>query len=183
MKIINITNKTGFLNTTPDVPVVIYDYRGIIFYNSMWLNNPPKKFNLPALGYPYYLESGNLIQLPKPINYKMIKLPKKERNLKYNPENFKILFGNNKNKCSVIWDKHIILFDNSFKNKPLFIIYFILFHEFGHKYYKTEKYCDLYARNKMLEKGFTPFQTGLAPLQSLYSYNIDRKKLIINNVL
>jgi len=31
---------------------------------------------------------------------------------------------------------------------------FIVFHEIGHFYYKTEKFCDLFASKKMLEKGF-----------------------------
>lgn len=47
----------------------------------------------------------------------------------------------------LIYNKDFLTFSDAKKD-------FIVFHEEGHFYYKTEKFCDLYASKKMLQKGF-----------------------------
>jgi hypothetical protein len=79
----------------------------------------------------------------------------------------------------------LILFDESFRTKPLYIKYAIYFHELGHHFYKTESKADLYSAKKMLDKGFNPSQIGMASLESLSQNSFDRKmktvSLLTNN--
>ena len=75
----------------------------------------------------------------------------------------------------------LIVFDNSFKSKPLYVTYFIFFHELGHKYYKKEHYADLYAAKHMLNSGFNVTQVLQAPFQSLSAKSMIRAQLLINN--
>lgn len=173
-----LENKTGFSSL---LPFRIVDKNNILFYSSDFVKTISKgeilKFNLPA---GIYFYDGILTRLKNPVEYKNIVLPKPERVFKKKP--FKIIFGENPNKCSILWNKGIILFDTSFLKKPLFIKYNIYFHELGHHFYKTEKYCDLYAAKKMLEFGFNPSQVGLNSLDSLSNLQYERKKFIINHL-
>ena len=128
------------------------------------------------------MDTGNIRPLTRPVKYKLYRLPKIER--KYpSPYNFKIIFGYNPNKCTVSWIKKTILFDDNLKEKTVPELFFILYHEYGHKKYKTEKYADLYATNMMLKKGYNPSQIGAAPVTSLSSKQLPRKKYIVNKIL
>ena len=181
MRKILLKDKTGFIIKDPFEPVIIRDKRGILFYDTTPLLPKVREFNLPA-GIPLYLEKGSIVRKERPRKYKLTKLPNRERN-KRSPFNFQIRFGNNPNKATIYWRLGIILFDNSFKEKPLPLIYFILFHEFGHKLYKTEKYADLYSKNMMLIRGFNPYQIGISQINGLSSKNYERKRYIVDNLI
>lgn len=174
-----LETKTGFSSI---LPFRIFDNKGILFYSSDFVskisNGQRQNFNLPSGIYEY---EGYIIKLPNPIKFKEIKLPIPERNKEQ--RKYKILFGNNPNKCSIFYDKGIILFDKSFLTKPLYIRYNIYFHELGHHFYKTEKLADLYAAKKMLEKGFNPSQIGYGILDSLSSFQQERKVFTIQKLL
>ena len=163
MKDLILEQKTGFVSS---LPFCVYEPNGNVFYSSEFTDKIAKgerlEFNLPAGEYRY---DGSFIKLPFPIPVRHITLPMKERN--YAPKRYEIRFGDNPNKCTIFYDEGVILFDNSFKNKPLYIKYHIYFHELGHHWYKTEWKADLYSAKKMLEKGFNPSQIGLANLESL----------------
>jgi len=174
-----IHKKTGFKNITPESPVVIRDFRGIMFYSTEGLR-PVKGFNLPPGN--YFLDSGNIKPLRKPIHYKLARLPLPERNLKP-PFNFMVIFSENPNKCSIIWDEKTIIFDTKLKAKSLPELDFILFHEFSHCRYSTEKYADLQATNLMKKRGYNPSQIGLAPLTSLSEMQLPRKNNIVKNII
>lgn len=180
MRKIVLTKKTGFKNNTPYHPVVIRDFRGVLFYETESIL-PVNQFNLPEGE--YFIDSGNISPLPKPVDFKLISLPKRERSYP-KPYKFKIVYGNNPNKCSIIWEKKIILFDHSFKDKPLFVVDFVRGHEFGHQYYKTEKYCDLWSANFMIRKGYNPSQIGAAPITTLNGVaSYDRKSLMVKKLI
>jgi hypothetical protein len=169
MRDIILEEKMGFASI---MPFDIYDVTGNLFYSDTFTDKISRgeklEFNLPLGIYKY---NGNFIKLPSPIKVENISLPLKERNL--TRKRYEIIFGKNPNKCTIYYDEGVILFDSSFKNKPLYIKYVIYFHELGHHWYKTEEKADLYATKKLLELGFNPSQIGRAMLESL---NPDKDK-------
>ena len=172
------TEKTGFL--VKSLPVIILDDNGKIFYDSSKVEKKIRAFNLPRGK--YELAKGKIQKLNKPVSYPFYPMPKRERFRKL-PNDFKIVFGTNPNKCSILWNEKTILFDESMKNLTKPQIYFILFHEFGHHKYKTEKYCDLFAANMMLKHGFNPSQIGLSSIHSLSDSNFERKEYLVNKII
>lgn len=159
-----LEEKTGFMTSTP---FKILDEKGNIFYDSTFTDHIEKgetlSFNLPLGVYKY---DGNFIKLSSPVKQIEISLPPKERHIK-NGKRYKIIFGDNPNKCTIFYAPGVILFDNSFRDAPLYWKYGIYFHELGHHYYKTEWKADAYAAKKMLEYGFNPSQVGRVGLMTL----------------
>jgi len=178
MKRLFLENKTGF---AAFFPFVVYEPNGNIFYSSEFTdkiaNGKKLTFNLPAGK--FFLE-GTLQKLDRPKRFKDIHLPKPERHIKRSK--YRIVFGVNPNKCTIYYKAGIIVFDNAFKDAPLYVKYDIYFHELGHHFYKTEKLADLYAVKKMLDYGFNPSQIGRVKIVSLNSTSLERKKYIINKL-
>ena len=178
MKKLSIEKKSGFVAYTP---FVIYEPNGNVFYSSDFTDKIANKkklcFNLPVGT--FFLE-GNIHKLDNPRTFKNISLPPHERNLP--KKRYRIIFGVNPNKCTIYYKAGLILFDNAFKEAPLYIKYDIYFHELGHHHYKTEKFADLYAVKKMLDYGFNPSQIGRVSVLALGSANLERKKYIINKL-
>lgn len=172
MKDLILENKTGFRST---MPFTIVDNKGILFYDSTFTDHiskgEPLEFNLPAGFYKY---DGSFIKLDSPVKTVNFPLPPKERH--YPQKRYKIVFGDNPHKCSIFYEPGIILFDNGFKNAPLYIKYGIYFHELGHLFYKTESKADMYAAKKMLDYGFNPSQVGRVGLMTLSNNSFDRKE-------
>jgi hypothetical protein len=171
-----IKEKTGFQSI---LPFEIFEENGTtLFYSSDFTNNISKgnilKFNLP---FGKYLYNGSFQKLPKPVSFKDIDLPKAERN--FDRKKYKIVFKENPNKCSIIYDAGLIIFDNIFKSKPLYVKYAIYYHEIGHHKYKTEEFADLYSVKKMLQYGFNKSQICMAFLFSLSEKSISRVEKII----
>lgn len=178
MKNLVLENKAGFYSL---FPFVIYEINGNVFYSSDFTDKiekgKPLYFNLPA---GQYLYEGSLTKLDNPVKTIKIELPPPERNLQ--KKRYEIIFGINPNRCTIYYKAGIILFDNAFKEAPLYIKYEIYFHELGHHFYKTEKFADLYAAKKMLDLGFNPSQIGRTSLITLRSDKIDRKKYVIDRL-
>lgn len=179
MRKIVVTKKTGFRVRNPYKPVIIRDCRGVLFYTTEPLLPKTTKFNLPQ-GV-YYVDAGDFTPMEKPVKYKYIPLPLPERNLAF-PYSFKIFFGTNKNKCTIRWYDKSILFDESLKEKPLPDLYFILYHEYSHAKFETEKWADTMAYNFMIGKGFNPSQIGIVPIRSLSSQQWNRKKHLVKRI-
>lgn len=175
MRQLNIDDKMGFRST---MPFTIYDPNNIVFYSSEFTNKiasgKPLEFNLMAGNWSY---DGSFIKLDAPVPVKNIPLPLKERNL--NRKRYEIVFGDNPNKCTIFYDDGVILFDSSFKNKPLYVKYLIYFHELGHHWYITESKADLYSAKKLLELGFNPSQIQRGILESLSSKSEERQMKIV----
>ncbi len=186
MRKLVVMKKTGFKINDPSKPVIIRDNRGILFYSTETLINRPGKpnpdcFNLPGFG-TYNVETGSFSQLPEPVKYKYASLPPLIRRYE-SPFDFKILWGNNPNKCTVKWDDKVILFDKQFEEKPLPQVFFILYHEFAHAFFEEETYCDQMAGNYMKAKGFNPSQIGAAPLLALSDRQHQRKVNMVESIL
>jgi hypothetical protein len=180
MRKLTLTTKTGFRVTEPNKPIVIRDDRFLMFYTTEDILPRCTKFNLP--GGTYYIDRGSFVQMKTPVKYKLTKLPSRQR-LYPRPWAYKIEFGSNPNKCSILWDLKTILFDNSFKDKPLPEVFFVLFHEYGHALYGDEHLADLYAGNLMKLRGFNPLQIGDAPNNTLSSGQLKRKNIMLNAIL
>lgn len=180
LKRLEVRAKSGFRNINGK-PIILLDETGEIFYDTTKLDKIVKEFNLP-IG-TYYVAQGKFTQKPSPVNYPMAALPPTERTKQSNPENFDIKFVENPHTGSVFWDVRNIYLDNSLKDLPLPCLVFVLYHEYGHRYYKTEKYCDLYARNKMLEAGYNPSQIGEGILHTLAAKQFPRMLDVINSLI
>lgn len=115
-------------------------------------------FNIPFDGLVY---TDNLInECEKKIFSKLnpdlvLKLFKKE-NFFSLPEKIPSLhFFENKNKGTIYPLIHKIIIDKELKDTaPFAAVKFILFHELGHYFYKTEKYCDLFACACLYKLGY-----------------------------
>lgn len=152
-----VDQKSGFL--TNDKNIVINDELGNIFYFK--LNNEGKwiYFNLPE---GEYTTNNNILKAKAPREFKLKQLPKPNRPKKL-PENFRVVFTENPNKCSVDNVNHVIYFDNSFKDAPKFVMDYIKLHELGHYFYSgqgqlSEKNCDHFSFNEMIKLGYNPSQ-------------------------
>lgn len=181
MMTLALEQKTGFETS---LPFEIYDITGQLFYSSDFTehirNGERMKFNVPAGEYKY---NGSFIKLDKPIEHKKIILPKKERHLAGSKKEYRVMYGKNPNKCTIYYKAGLIIFDESFRNVPMFIRYAIYYHEIGHHFYKTESKADLYATKKMLDLGFNPSQIGLAGLMSLSENSFDRQEKIVKSLI
>ncbi len=176
--VIRPTKKTTFY--TPDKHLKIYDFRGVIFYDSKWVKNFKGYLTLPK---GTFNTENKMFTVFKEKNNYEIKLPKRERDLKHDFSKFRIKFESNPNKCTIFHKKNLIVYDTSFKKAPWFQLVFILMHEKGHNYYKSEDLADLYAVRAMLRKGYTPIQICLAPLLTLSGEAYNRKKHVVSQMI
>ena len=180
MKQMILEGKTGFMT---ELPFEIFDNKGKLFYSSEFTdhisNGGTVKFNVPAGIYQY---NGSFIRLSRPVHIMDITLPKFQRNLNAKGKRYKIIFGENPNKCTIFYNRGVILFDRQYESAPLYVKYGIYFHELGHHYYIDEDKADLYATKKMLDYGFNPSQIGRVGLMTLSNNSFDRKEKMINRL-
>lgn len=180
LKRINVNEKSGFRNAGTS-PIILLDERGETFYDTSKLTRKVQNFNLPA-GV-YYVQSGKFVKTPSPVDYPVAILPKPERIMRANPENFDIHFGENPFTGTVFFDARAIYLDNSLQNLPLCDLVFVLYHEYGHRYYETESYCDMYARNRMIADGYNPSQIGEGIVHTLSAKNFPRMLKVVNSFI
>ena len=192
--------KTGFEIVDPFSPVVINDFRGIQFYTNEDVLPSVKRINLPPFG-TFTIVKGVIHKLQNPVNYELQKL-QPIQHVYEDPSQFDIVFGNNPHKCTVNFDTRVIFFDNSFRSKTLPVFYFVLYHEYAHRFYGyhvknpklityeerakiiySEKCTDALAYNYMLIKGFNPEQIGRAQTEGLSDNQYNRKLATIERVL
>ena len=172
MEIFNESIK-GFASL--DQLIQINDVNGRPFYFFPNTSRQRITFNLPS---GIYFTDNNIEELEQPLEYILPELPKKEKSGEF-PENFDIEIMENPNKCSVDIESGLIIFDTElFKKWEKPKINFVLFHELGHCYYKTEWKCDLIAASKMLEMGFNPSQCLYSSYHCLSEKNIERKNIL-----
>lgn len=180
MRFLSVKEKTGFRNVAGG-PIVIYDPRGILFYDSTPLGKV-RAFNLPAGD--YYIAKGKIAPMIHPLAYENEHKPMPRiQRVKDDPSHFEISFTDNPMTGSVLWGKKQIILDESLKDLPLPFIVFILYHEYGHQFYKNEAACDRYAANAMLDAGYNPEQIGEAIAYTLSQNNTPRKEKMINALI
>jgi len=159
----------------------IYDSRQILFYGSDFTSKgkqkQPIEFSLP-IGV-YYVD-GLIYEIP-PKKIKLPKLPNIER-IKQQGD-YEIVFAENPNKCTINYLTKKIIFDNDFKTYPSFVLFFILYHEFGHTIYSTEYKADLAAVWIMLKRGYNKSQIGYAPSLTLTQSKSFQRKMNVAKIL
>jgi len=170
-----IENIKGYECNAPVIEV--YDNRGLPFY---FFKNPQMqtiKFNLIAGK--YYCEN-DLKLLQKPLRYEPPKLPKFEKR-RIIHDNIEFRVEPNPNKASIDISKGLIIIDNKYFNEiETPFCNFLLFHELGHYYYKTEYKCDLFSAFNMLIRGFNPTQCYYANSICLSDRQSERKQILFN---
>jgi hypothetical protein len=180
LKRLELNFKTGFWNTG-NAPIVILDEFKRPFYDTTFQNRI-KNFNLPAGE--YYVVSGRFQKMANPVEFPLSPLPKIERKMD-DPENFTVKYLNNPKVATILWDEHKIVLDTQLRNLPLSHLVFILYHEYGHRYYDTnESACDAYAKNRMLKEGYNPEQIADAIASTLSNtrQGLHRKVEMINSL-
>lgn len=180
---LNVTKKTGYRLTDVYTPVIIRDKRGVLFYSTE--SNLPniKSFNLPPLGEQFFVYSGKFKEMDSPVDYNLIELPSPEIPGMPSPIGFEFIFAPNKHKCTISFQNKTITFDTSFREKSLPDIYFILYHEYGHQFFNTEKWADVFASNAMLVKGFNPEQIARSQVTTLSCHQSHRKEFNVIKLL
>jgi hypothetical protein len=173
--IYNLPTKTGFRSMAPIVAVYTKDYEP--FYIKNRVGQDYIYFNLPK---GEYIIESTVERLSKPVNYKLPPLPKYERVIKKPKKDIDIYFVTNPNKCSIDLVKGIIYCDLSIKAKSSAEQMFVLYHELGHYYYKTESYCDIYASRELIKLGFNPSQLYFSVNGCLSDRSSERKEAIYN---
>jgi hypothetical protein len=169
-----LTKKTGFETDAPAVAVYNDDFSP--FYVKARTGSK-LQFNLPPGA--YFCEQ-NIKQLQKPVNYKMPALPKPERKVQLPQTPIQIIFRPNPNKCSIFLNLGLIVCDPSIQIKSRAEKMFVIYHELGHYMYKTEKFCDMYATQRMIEDGFNPSQCVFSVNGCLSEASKERKENILN---
>jgi hypothetical protein len=155
MRKLAVESKTGFFS---DSVVHILDENKRLFYF-----HPNKEkclhFNLPEGKY-FIKSDSQLRKLPVPVKY-----PELELSFTYEkiPLINKVFEKRNPNKATIYVGKKQIDIDSSIVNhwfKPAFV--FVVFHELGHNFSKSEIECDKFSFNNMLELGYNPIQCEAA---------------------
>ena len=153
---IKVIKKSGFFAS---LPLLVLDSNKKFFYCRHKSNhNSTAFFNLPA---GVYFCEQNLKKSASPVNYSLPeRTPAFEKDKKDFPKKYSLKFGSNPNKASVLLtnDSMVILIDNDFKKQGRLFVDFIIRHELGHFFYKTEKYADIAAYVAMINEGFNPSQ-------------------------
>jgi hypothetical protein len=195
-KNLEVHQKTGFHNPDPSMPVVILDERGIPFYDSTLYENKPGMFNMPPGK--YIVMSGRLHEMNSPVEYPLLPVKPVHRRKRANPEMFPVEFVNNpQHRATIDWFDKKIYFDNSLAEMPMPNLIYVLFHEFGHRFYgcecsgrsrcpkckEAEEQCDRYAQNRMLERGYNPSQIGEAILGTLSAKQYNRKERVVDSTI
>lgn len=176
---LEVKQKTGYRNVSGK-PIILTDEHGIEFYNTNDVDGVVWYFNLPS-GV-YYIVTGDFRDMMKPVEYPMSKIPPPEKNESGNPENFELVFMENPEVATIFFDAKKIIMDNSLNDVPFPTSLFVLYHEQAHKYYYTEEFCDLWARNKMLSEGYNPSQIIQGVVHTLGSNNVDRQLTLMNSL-
>lgn len=164
--VITNTSKRGFHCLTP---CKVYDERGVIF----WQSEKPRRFNLPK---GQYNVVGQIEPLKAPVNYKLPKLPKRDRYHKLPEKGVTITYCDNPNKASIVLPFGDIYIDKAFLKLPRPVLAKIILHEIGHFYYEDEIKCDRYAAVKMLQLGYNPSQIALADFTALGGSHYSQKR-------
>jgi hypothetical protein len=125
-------------------------------------------FNLPPGD---YASEWKIETLSRPVKVKFPTRRKRERFNLTPPAKVTVRYGDNPNKATITLEKGQILIDNSFLDAPDLVKKFIMYHEIGHYFYKTEEFCDEYAQERLIEDGYNLSQVHNATAKSLNPEN------------
>lgn len=163
MKNFRVEKASGY---TANDSVLIFDAEGKPFYR--FAQPGLIKFNLPKGS---YMTATDIRPQSKPHEYNFVRKRQREF-FQYTPpkiSDLEIRFEDNPNKASVYPKKHLVVIDKEFQKLPKYCIQYLLAHEIGHYHYKTEEFCDEFAQELMLKKGFNKSQIEEAARRTLHA--------------
>jgi hypothetical protein len=156
----------------------------LYFFRDLGGKFPQIKFNVNHAG-TYSIDTDCKTIQVKPIEITPldIQMPEPERNrmkdftIVYNP-NLKGTPARNFSQTGVIE------YSDIWKQLPFPVRLFILLHEIGHFYYKTEKYADLYAAKAFIDNGYNQSTAIYSLTKVLHESpaNLDRIYSLFNNI-
>lgn len=102
------------------------------------------------------------------------------------PKRVELVVAPNPFKACISLPDGIIVIDPSLLELPPFCLVFVLFHEIGHYWYKSEEACDRFAAEEMHRRGYNPSQIELASRMTMHSEhrrqcNLSTAKQLDNN--
>jgi hypothetical protein len=133
---------------------------GLLYCEKPFLKNTLFYINLPFNGFYSFSGFGFVLMETTSLIYSDIKinLPEPERNA----QSFgisKVSIDNlSTSPARIAVDKNLVILNPKFFKYPVEIRFFILLHELGHYFYKTEWKCDQYAAHHFLKMGLNPSQ-------------------------
>jgi hypothetical protein len=158
--------------------IYVSDKQGQLWYFRAKDTNCPDivKFNLPKSG--TYSTHAKILKIEplQPVSID-IDLPAPERNFKP----VKITYHKNaniKSPARIFAKTGRVEMNSKFYTFPPPVRIFILLHEQGHLYYKTEEYCDKYAVREFLKRGYNPSTAIYALTRVLTPNPITRARII-----
>jgi|688.fasta_scaffold40170_10 hypothetical protein len=150
-------------------------HNGKLFYSNQ--TGEKINFNLPKGR--YFIECDTMYPIDKKLVYITPKIEHlREKFIKMKP--IKINIVENRNKASISVADGNIFFDEKIHSEwatPKKV--FILGHELGHNYFKSEDLCDLFSAKKMLENGFNLSQCYYSSVKCLKN-NPSRNETLLN---
>lgn len=156
--------------------VLIFDKTGRKFYD--FKKNGVIEFNLPE---GVYYTNSDIDKCKKMHTYKFERKRKRENYNFKEPKTLDIQFKENPNKASIFLTKNIIVIDPSFLKFPSYVLEYLISHEIGHYYYKTEEFCDEFAQERMLKRGYNKSQIAECSYSTL-GFGNERVKCCIDNL-
>jgi hypothetical protein len=173
MRKIEVNKPTGYIGNNE---VQIFDNKGRNFYS--FKTNGEFKFNLPV---GTYFTNSDFKECKKMHTYDFKRTRKRENYNYKEPHKVKVIFATNPNKASVFLTLHRIVIDPSFLKFPSYVVEYLISHEIGHYYYKTEEFCDEFAQERMLKRGFNKSQIAECSASTLGHGN-ERVKCCVDNL-
>lgn len=143
-------------------------------------------FNIPFTGMVYTKNKINECgkkKFSKLTPEIVLKKYPKEQLIKVPDKAPKIFYADNINKGTIYPFMHKIKIDKELKEKaPFAAVKFIVFHELGHYFYKTEKYCDLFACACLYKLGYNTHDClfVLGHILNKTEKNFERYKFVFN---
>lgn len=165
----------------------LYDSNGKLYYFRYTDGKVPRiKFNIPDSGvYNGDIDFEITKIVPIEVPEKLPKLPPAERDrlrnevIKFNPDltNTPVRIFTEKKPALIETSKEFYQYPNPIK-------LFLLLHEKGHQFYKTEEYCDLYSLVNFIRMGYNPSQGyySLIKILKRSKPNVDRIKNMMKSI-
>lgn len=132
---------------------------GILYAERPFIPSQKFKVNIPFKGNYYFKNNDCKLVAIKPLERTIlnIDLPIAERDKTPLIRSFSS-DNESKSPARIYTDIGKIVINDRFKNYPIEVRMFILLHEYGHFYYKTEHKCDEFAAFHFCDMGFNPSQ-------------------------
>lgn len=166
-------NISLFFRAVKNASIAVYG-NGVLYYQNRFEAGRVFKINLPfAASYQFTGDGWEFLKTtPIQKTVRNIVLPPPERDKIQFIKDVRI-DNLSKSPARIYTDKHTIVLNPKFYNYSVEVRLFILLHELGHFYYKTEWKCDTYAAYHFLKFGCNPSEAFMSLAGVLHEKNSD----------